>query len=108
MQRGKASETGFIASTGFKANFTLQVVTVPTSGVRSRKTSKTSLASLQNGIIAGKEGLSHLMHLTREVMPRIDNYRDIFKSTTRPSIDELHESSAPEQVNLIRPLGVCL
>ena len=48
--------------------------------------------------MAGKEGLSHLMHLTREVMPRIDNYRDIFKSTTRPSIDELHESSAPEQV----------
>ena len=67
----------------------------PPSGAASRIFS--SFSSLKNNIRSGKD---NLRQLAREALPRIGNYRDMSKSSFRPTLDELHEQNVQEQVQL--------
>ena len=44
-----------------------------------------------------------LRHMTREALPRLDNYRNILsiQAGHRPTLDELHNSTIHEKVNII-------
>ena len=73
-----------------------------------RATSPTALLSQNNTYTtvnestASKHATKSLRHMTREALPRLDNYRNILSIHVghRPTLDELHNNTIHEKVNL--------
>ena len=74
----------------------------PSSDSPERATSPTGMS--QNNTYAtvneSKHASKSLRHMTREALPRLDNYRNILSIHVghRPTLDELHNNTVHEKV----------
>ena len=82
----------------------------PPSASAERATSPTALLSQNNTYTtvnestATKQASKSLRHMTREALPRLDNYRNILSIHVghRPTLDELHNNTIHEKVSFSR------